>query len=143
MLQTFAGEITTDNILSHDVVTTHIQLPEATFRAASAWDVAELVTLDLDPEAQWIVEIEGMIAAAGGVLLHYNPPYGDIYMKVAEPMRRRGVGSFLVQELKRICHKARNIPAARCNAVNAASRKTLAKAGFARRGLILSASIRV
>ena len=48
----------------------------------------------------------------------------------SEAMRRRGVGSFLVQELKRISYEQGKIPAARCNAANVASRATLERAGF-------------
>jgi GNAT superfamily N-acetyltransferase len=68
--------------------------------------------------------------ATGGFLTHSNPPYGDVYMAVAESHRRRGYGSYLVQELKRVCYEAGRRPAARCNAANVASRKTLEKAGM-------------
>jgi hypothetical protein len=64
------------------------------------------------------------------VLFHYNPPYGDIYMAVAEPFRRRGYGSFLVQELKRITRHSARVPAAHCNAKKPASRATLQSAGL-------------
>jgi GNAT superfamily N-acetyltransferase len=57
-------------------------------------------------------------------------PYGDIYMSVAESQRRRGYGSFFVQELKRTCYEMGRVPAARCNATNPASRATLQKAGL-------------
>jgi GNAT superfamily N-acetyltransferase len=70
------------------------------------------------------------VVAVGGILFHYNVPYGDIYMGVAEPFRRRGYGSYLVQELKRSCYEMGKVPAARCNASNAASRATLQKAGM-------------
>jgi GNAT superfamily N-acetyltransferase len=83
----------------------------------------------------------GAVAATGGILFHYNPPYGDIYMAVAEPFRRRGYGSYLVQELKRTCYGMGKIPAARCNASNAASRATLQKAGFLPCARILSGQI--
>ena len=72
------------------------------------------------------------------MLWHYNPPYGDIYMEVAEPFRRRGLGSYLVQEIKRACRERGGIPGARCNVNNAASRKTLQKAGFVPCGNILT-----
>jgi hypothetical protein len=36
------------------------------------------------------VEAGGEVVAAAGVLCHDNPPYGDIYMGVAEPFRRSG-----------------------------------------------------
>src|SRR5204862_6448036 len=85
---------------------------------------------ELDPDAKWVVEIEGTVAAAGDILFHYSRPYGDIYMKVAEPFRRRGLGSYLVQELKRVCYEGASVPAARCNPKNIASRQTLQNAGF-------------
>jgi GNAT superfamily N-acetyltransferase len=51
-------------------------------------------------------------------------------MEVSEPYRRRGYGSYLVQELKRICYEIGKVPAARCNVANVASRKTMEKAGL-------------
>ena len=51
-------------------------------------------------------------------------------MEVDEPRRRRGVGSYLVQELKRISYEMGRIPAARCNTSNIGSRATLQKAGL-------------
>jgi GNAT superfamily N-acetyltransferase len=51
-------------------------------------------------------------------------------MEVDEPFRRRGYGSFLVQELKRACYEMGRVPTARCNASNVASRSTLQKAGL-------------
>jgi len=53
---------------------------------------------------EWILEVEGAAAAKGGVLFHYNRPYGDIYMEVNEAFRRRGLGAYLVQELKKECY---------------------------------------
>jgi predicted GNAT family acetyltransferase len=51
-------------------------------------------------------------------------------MEVAEPFRMRGLGCYIVQELKRVCYELGSIPCARCNTGNVASRKTLQKAGF-------------
>jgi GNAT superfamily N-acetyltransferase len=78
----------------------------------------------------WAVESNGEIVATGGALYHYNPPYGDIYMEVAEPARRQGFGSYLVQELKRVTYEVGKRPSARCDVTNTASRRTLQKAGF-------------
>jgi GNAT superfamily N-acetyltransferase len=58
-------------------------------------------------------------------------------MEVSEPYRRRGIGSYLVQELKRICYEMGKTPAARCNVSNVASRKTMEKAGLLPYGRIL------
>jgi GNAT superfamily N-acetyltransferase len=51
-------------------------------------------------------------------------------MEVSEPARRRGVGSYLVQELKCCAYEAGKRPSARCDPDNVASRRTLQKAGF-------------
>ncbi len=141
MLHTFAQSVKSESILFHDKLTTTHSPPGAIARRATVDDAAQLISLELDSEAQWVVEVERKIAAAGGVLFHYNRPYGDIYMKVVEPFRRRGLGSYLVQELKRVCYEQGNVPAARCNPTNIASCKTLQKAGFVPCGHILSCSV--
>lgn len=79
---------------------------------------------------EWILELEGSAIGKGGVLFHYNRPYGDVYMEIEKPYRRRGFGSYFVQELRRACFDLGAIPAARCNADNVASRRTLQRAGF-------------
>jgi len=86
----------------------------------------------------WVVEARGAVVATGGFLCHYNPPYDDIFMEVAEPERRRGFGSYLVQEVKRVCYEAGKKPAARCNPANIASRLTLQKAGLLPCGRLLA-----
>jgi GNAT superfamily N-acetyltransferase len=62
-------------------------------------------------------------------------------MEVDQAYRRRGLGSYLVQELKRLCYTGGYIPAARCNPGNTASRKTLQKAGFVPCGHLLSGRV--
>jgi len=141
MLHAFAPSVTSESVLFHDKLTTTHAPPGAICRRATPEDEVELLSHELDSEAQWLVEVERKVAGAGGVLFHYNRPYGDIYMKVAEPFRRRGLGSYLVQEMKRICYEQGNVPAARCNPGNIASRKTLQKAGFVPCGHILSGSV--
>jgi RimJ/RimL family protein N-acetyltransferase len=138
MLHTFAQNVTSESILFHDRFTTALSPPGAVVRRATPDDAAQLLSQELDSEANWVVEFDRKVAAAGGILFHYNRPYGDIYMKVAEPFRRRGLGSYLVQELKRIGYEQGNMPAARCNTANIASRKALQKAGFVPCGHILT-----
>jgi GNAT superfamily N-acetyltransferase len=67
---------------------------------------------------------------AGRDAVSLQPAYGDIYMDVDEPFRRRGIGAYLVQELKRICYELGAIPCARCSTTNEPSRRTLQRAGF-------------
>jgi GNAT superfamily N-acetyltransferase len=140
MLHAFACDAASESILFHDKLTTALAPTAASFRRALASDDPEI------PEDQLltrgVVEVDGIVAAKGGILFHYNRPYGDIYMEVAEAYRRRGLGSYLVQELKRVCYEQGNIPSARCNPANIASRKTLQKAGFVPCGHILTGSVR-
>jgi GNAT superfamily N-acetyltransferase len=139
MLHAFAQDVVSGSILFHDKLTTLLAPPAASFRRATPADHPQI-----PPHQLWshgVVEVEGAVAAKGGILFHYNRPYGDIYMEVAEPFRRRGLGSYLVQELKRVSYEQGNIPSARCNPKNIASRKTLQKAGFVPCGHILTGSI--
>jgi GNAT superfamily N-acetyltransferase len=130
MLYDCAANITTDTILFEDGFATHLTCPMGSFRKVTEGDRERLEEQKLDPGSDWMVESEGVPVATGGVACHYNPPYGDLYMGVHEGYRRRGYGSYLVQELKRIGYEMGKIPAARCNVSNAASRKTLLKAGM-------------
>jgi GNAT superfamily N-acetyltransferase len=129
MLYDCATEITSDRIVFHDGLTTNLTVPNVIFREVSEADKG-IFEHKVEPEGEWLVEHDGSIVATGGVALHYNPPYGDIFMEVDERYRRRGYGSYLVQELKRISYEMGRIPAARCNATNIASRATLQKAGL-------------
>lgn len=140
MLHTFAQDVIAESILFHDKVATALHARGAAFREPTALEALDTP----DQERRWrgVVEVEGQIAATGGILFHYNRPYGDIYMEVTEPFRQRGLGSFLVQELKRVCYEGGHVPAARCRVDNVASRKTLQKAGFVPCGHILTGNIR-
>lgn len=137
MLYDCAADITAEAVLFEDAFTTHLACPNGFLRTATEADKAHLRERDLDEDAEWMIECEGEPVAAGGVLYHYNPPYGDLYMAVSESHRRRGFGSYLVQELKRIAYERGKRPAARCNPDNAASRSTLQKAGMLPCGRIL------
>lgn len=139
MLHTFGQNIQTEAILFEDQFETELSLVDTSFRRREDGDREELRRLELDDTAGWVVMWDGGIAGAGGVLYHYNRPYGDVYMKIAEPFQGRGLGAYLVQELKRACRAAGNVPGARCNVKNVASRKTLQKAGFVPCGNLISA----
>ena len=118
LLHAYASGITSEKIVFEDKITTAHSIQGALLRQRG------------EPDNDWALEADGVVAATGGILYHYNRPYGDIYMKVAEPFRRRGFGSYIVQELKRICYENGSVPCARCNTNNLASRNTLQKAGF-------------
>jgi GNAT superfamily N-acetyltransferase len=140
MIHAYAREVVTESILFHDRVTTQLPPPDgATFRPALPGDPG----VEADEPCDWkfVLEAGGAPVASGGVLWHYNRPYGDIYMDVAEGFRRRGFGAYLVQEMKRACCERGSVPAARCNPTNVASRRTLQKAGFVPCGHILTGRV--
>ena len=141
VLHTFASAVASESVLFHDKATTAHALPEAVFRRATPEDAEQVALQRLDPEARWLVEVGGAVVAAGDILFHYNRPYGDIYMAVGEAFRRRGIGTYLVQELKRVCYEGGSVPAARCNPKNIASRQTLQRAGFVPCGHILTGAV--
>lgn len=135
MLYDCGKNITCENILFHDAYRTHLTCPNGVFRRARPGDQGP------DPNAPWVVESGGTVVAAGGFLTHYNPPYGDVFMSVAEDARRQGFGSYLVQEIKRVCYESGRRPAARCNPTNVASRRTLEKAGMLPCGRLLVGAV--
>lgn len=130
MLYDCAGQITSDTIIFHDALPTSLSVPGVTFRKVTEADEKRIFPHKVEGVGDWMIEDDSGVAATGGIAFHYNVPYGDIFMEVAEPSRRRGYGSYLVQELKRTCYEMGRIPAARCNASNVASRATLQKAGL-------------
>jgi GNAT superfamily N-acetyltransferase len=130
MLYDCATAITSDRIVFHDALTTNLDVPGATFRRVTETDKDRIFEHEVEPVGDWLIEDEGVIVATGGIMLHYNPPFGDIYMEVEATRQRRGYGSYLVQELKRVSYEMGRIPAARCDVANAASRAALQKAGL-------------
>ena len=119
MLYDCATNITPDNVLFSDGFTSSLPCPGGALKRGKDKSAEE-----------WVVECDGQAVASGGLLFNYNPPYGDVFMEVDERYRKQGFGSYLVQELKRICYEIGKIPAARCGADNAISRRTLEKAGM-------------
>jgi GNAT superfamily N-acetyltransferase len=142
MLHVFAHNLRTESILFEDGFQTSLCPQGAGFRAVTESDAAVLRRHELDDNAGWVVTMNNEIAGAGGVLYHYNRPYGDVYMKIAEPFRRLGLGAYLVQELKNACRTSGTVPSARCNVVNVASRRTLQRAGFIPCGALISGDLR-
>jgi GNAT superfamily N-acetyltransferase len=129
MLHAWAHDIASDSIVFEDQLTTTHAALGAALRPRG------------EPDNDWALDVDGEVAAKGGILFHYNRPFGDIYMEVAEPFRRRGLGCYLVQELKRVCYEMGSVPCARCNPRNEASRRTLQKAGFVPYAHILTGSL--
>jgi GNAT superfamily N-acetyltransferase len=132
MLLDRAEAPSSETILFADGLTTTLPAPapDATVRLLSQADRARAFEHVHEPVGEWGLEVGGELVATGGFTLYYNPPYADLYMEVAAAHRGRGLGSYLVQELKRVCHESSRVPAARCHESNVASRRTLERAGM-------------
>jgi GNAT superfamily N-acetyltransferase len=142
MALTFARDIATERVVFRDYLTTTHVLPGATLRCITPAADIQTAIATRQGGGEWLLEVEGTEVGKGGILFHYNRPYGDVYMDINEGFRRRGLGSYLVQELKRLCYELGGIPAARCDPMNTASRRTLQKAGFLPYAQILIGSFR-
>lgn len=141
MLHAWSQNATSEKILFEDVTTTALPSHAAVLRRVTTVADDQTCIARRDGSSKWILELEGAVVGEGGIAFHYNPPYGDIYMDIVEPLRRRGLGAYFVQELKRACRELGGIPAARCDPANLASRQTCQKAGFAPCGHLLVGAI--
>ena len=135
LIYAFASHIQSPVILFREGTVTRYSLPGVIFRPRQDGDI--LFEHHHEPEGEYVLEVEGKIVASGGFLTHYNMPFADIYMEVTEGFKRKGLGSYIVQQVKRECYLAGRVPAARCNMENAASKATLLKAGLAIAGYML------
>jgi GNAT superfamily N-acetyltransferase len=135
MFNSFARNVAAESVLFRDEVTTKFAPAGAIFRLATEADLLDISSQQLPWHG--VVEVDGVVAASGGILFHYNRPYGDIYMDVREESRRLGLGSFITQELKRVCYEGGFKPGARCRPTNIPSQRTLQRAGFVPYGNIL------
>lgn len=125
-----AVDLASERILFADAYTTNHAAPGVVLRPVTDADRASIFPHTREPVGEWGLELGGEVVATGGLMFHYNPPYGDIYMEVAAPYQRKGYGSYLVQELKRLCYEKGCIPAARCHTDNLSSRLTLQRGGM-------------
>lgn len=142
MLHAWSPDAVSEKIVFRDWATTEHPANGAVVRQVTEEGKIRRAIAERQGGGEWVVELAGQEVGKGGVLFHYNPPYGDLYMEVAEPFRRRGLGSYLLQELKRETYARGQVPCARCHPANTGSRQTLQRAGFAPCGHMLTGSIR-
>jgi len=135
MLYEFARNVNADTILFEDHAVTHYALPGAEFRRRHDGD--GIFEHTAEPVGDYVVTVSGEVVATGGLMLHYNKPFADLYMEVRPDCRNKGYGSFLLQEVKKESYLAGRVPAARTSIRNTASRATLIKAGLRVCGFML------
>lgn len=138
-LYRFAENIKEEAFLFADNTETSYRIPGIIFRSRKNED--NIFEHSTEPPGNYVLEKNGIIIATGGFMLHYNKPFADLYLEVKKEERRKGCGSFLLQELKKKCQEAGRVPAARCNISNDASKAVLRKAGFKICGAMLTGKI--
>jgi len=141
MLFEFARNISSDVVLFEEHLVTDLVVPGVVVRRRQESD--EIFPHIVEPIGEYVAELKGEIVATGGFMLHYNPPFADLYMEVREDCRRRGIGSFLLQVLKQECSLAGRVPAARTSIRNLASRACLSRAGLRVCGFMLTGEVHV
>jgi len=139
MLYEYAQNINANTILLEEGSTTNIKLVNVLFRKRNESDV--VFEHKAEPVGNYVLELNNEVVATGGFFLHYNMPFADLYMEVREDCRRKGLGSYLIQELKKQCYLGGRVPAARTGMNNVASKATLIKAGLEIAGFLLLGEI--
>ncbi len=140
LLYQYGHNISSDTILFEENCTTEMSPDNIIFRDRN--DTDTVFEHKAEPIGQYVIESDNRIVATGGFLLHYNMPFADLYMEVKEDERRKGIGSFLIQELKKQCYLAGRVPAARTGTDNMASKNTLMKAGLKIAGCMLLGQVK-
>lgn len=135
LLYQHGRDINSDVVLFEENSSSNIKSDTALFRKRNADDI--IFEHKVEPVGDFVLETNNQVVATGGFLLHYNMPFADLYMEVEESHRKKGLGSFLIQELKRQCYLAGRVPAARTGLGNIASQATLTKAGLKIAGFML------
>ncbi|RFS16039.1 GNAT family N-acetyltransferase [Emticicia sp. C21] len=140
MLYEFATNIRANAILFEEDRITNLSVSEIVFRSKEEYE--KTFSKKVEDGSGYVLEKAGEIVGSGDFLLHYNKPFADLYMEVTESHRNKGLGSYLIQELKRVCYLEGRIPAARCNVHNRASKATLLKGGLRVAGCMLLGEVK-
>jgi len=130
MLHTYGSDLASEKIVLRDELTTSLPVQGVALKRVTSEEESVCCFQERAGKSEWTLELNAKPMGSGALLFHYNYPYCDVAMEINEEYRRRGLGAYLVQELKRIAYEMGGIPAARCDPNNVASRKTLQKAGL-------------
>jgi len=130
MLHAYGSDLASEKIVFRDELMTALAVQGAALKRVTPEKESVCCFQERAGQSEWTLELNAKPVGSGALLFHYNYPYCDVAMEINEECRRRGLGAYLVQELKRIAYEMGGIPAARCDPNNVASRKTLQKAGF-------------
>lgn len=139
LVRQMSRDLTSDTILFAAGQSNDLSLSDGVFRPRRRSD--RVFEHHAEPVGDFVIDVGGDVVGTGGFLLHYNPPFADLFMEVRSDARRRGYGSFLIQGLMTECYLAGRVPAARTGVDNVASQRTLLKGGLRECGRMLRASV--
>lgn len=139
LLYEYAHNIVADTILFADNTTTFLTKEAVAFRKRQQDD--PVFAHKREPVGEYVLVQHNEILATGGFALYYNLPFADLYLEVKEEYQGKGLGTYLLQELKKECYRQGRVPAARCSIENAASKAALIKAGFKIAGYMLKGRV--
>lgn len=107
-----------------------VRFYQANTEGSGEW-IEAFLNAHLNREELFVLYDQQTLVAAGECIPSPKQlPYADLGMVVARSYRGRGVGSFLLTQLKMHCYKEGWKPICSCEASNHASRKAIEKAGF-------------
>ncbi|HEX3728502.1 MAG TPA: GNAT family N-acetyltransferase [Opitutaceae bacterium] len=124
------GDLWIEKLLFRDQTITGFPAPNCRFRPLRKDEAGRVFEHKREPIGDWALERDGRVVATGSCPSQPGQRFGELSYEVAEPFRRQGLGTYLVQELKRTTRESGAIPCARCDPDNEASRRTLLRAGF-------------
>ncbi|GCF11736.1 GNAT family N-acetyltransferase [Dictyobacter arantiisoli] len=85
----------------------------------------------LDRDELFVLYDQQTLVATGECIpSQKQSPYADLGMVVAQAYRGRGLGSFMLTQLKKYCYEVGYNPICSCEADNHASKRAIEKAGF-------------
>ncbi len=82
MLHTWARNIVSEKIIFEDKLTTNWQSEGARLHRRDK------------PDQDWVIELDGVVVANGGILYHYNRPYGTFIWRFRSPTGAAVWGAF-------------------------------------------------
>jgi GNAT superfamily N-acetyltransferase len=154
-------QVTAHDVYFRDRFLTQYALPGLTFRRAREEDCPALFPVlqgpggapfEMESEdelrewvrsgSRWILADGETVVGVGAIFDDFNRPFAEVGMMVTPSFRRRGCGSYILQELKRECYRLGLVPTSRCAWDNVGSRRSHDRAGFVPSGRQLLGVVR-
>ena len=104
MLHTYGSDLASESIVFRDELTTSLPVQGAALKRITSEKESMCCFQERAGKSEWALQLNAKRVGSGALLFHYNHPYCDIAMEIDKEYRGRGLGAYLVQELKRIAY---------------------------------------